>query len=72
MVWLKGKTDNFECARDLLIESQVPRTFWCEAVHTAGYLINRLPVKLLDKISPNQIPRNLLLLLFLIFSCGYG
>lgn len=44
-----------ECSRALFIESQVPRTFWCEAVRTAIYLINRLPVKLLDQISPYQI-----------------
>lgn len=36
----------------LLFESQVPTKFWCEAVHTTVYLINRLPTPVLRNISP--------------------
>ena len=36
-----------EMIRALLIESQVPKSFWPEAVATSVYLLNRLPVKAL-------------------------
>ncbi|KAJ0589562.1 putative RNA-directed DNA polymerase [Helianthus annuus] len=36
-----------EMTRALLIESQVPKSFWPEAVATSVYLLNRLPTKAL-------------------------
>lgn len=41
-----------ETNRALVLESKVPRTFWCEAAHTAIHLINRLPTGVLDNIFP--------------------
>ncbi|KAL9994189.1 putative RNA-directed DNA polymerase [Helianthus debilis subsp. tardiflorus] len=41
-----------EITRALLIESQVPKSFWPEALATATYLINRLPTKALDLKTP--------------------
>ena len=38
--------------RTLLIESYVPSHFWCEALSTAVYLINRLPSTNLNNDSP--------------------
>ncbi|XP_071729311.1 uncharacterized protein [Rutidosis leptorrhynchoides] len=43
-----------EITRALLIESNVPRSFWPEALATATYLINRLPTKILDFQTPLQ------------------
>lgn len=33
--------------RTLLLDSQVPNTFWCEATHMAIHLINRFPSRVL-------------------------
>ncbi|KAL9995478.1 putative RNA-directed DNA polymerase [Helianthus debilis subsp. tardiflorus] len=41
-----------EITRALLIESQVPKSFWPEAVATATYLINHLPTKILKLKTP--------------------
>ena len=41
-----------DVVRTLLIESFVPPRFWCEALSTAIYLINRLPSPNLDNASP--------------------
>ena len=38
--------------RTLLLESSVPLCFWCEALATAVYLINRLPSPTLNNNSP--------------------
>ncbi|KAJ9542010.1 LOW QUALITY PROTEIN: hypothetical protein OSB04_028516 [Centaurea solstitialis] len=43
-----------EITRALLIESQVPKSFWPEALVTAVYLINRLPTKILKSKTPLQ------------------
>lgn len=49
----KGKNKHIlETIRALLIEYKAPSIFWCEAVHTAIYLINRLPTPVLNNISP--------------------
>ncbi|KAJ0876890.1 putative RNA-directed DNA polymerase [Helianthus annuus] len=41
-----------EMTRALLIESQVPKSFWPEAVATSVYLLNRLPTKALKFKTP--------------------
>ena len=41
-----------DVVRTLLIESCVPSHFWCEALSTAVYLINRLPSTNLNNYSP--------------------
>nr|GEY77794.1 retrovirus-related Pol polyprotein from transposon TNT 1-94 [Tanacetum cinerariifolium] len=41
-----------EMTRALIIESNVPKTFWPEALATATYLINRLPTKILKMKTP--------------------
>ncbi|KAF5781204.1 putative RNA-directed DNA polymerase [Helianthus annuus] len=44
-----------EITRALLIESQVPKVFWPEALVTATYLINRLPTQVLKLKTPLQV-----------------
>ncbi|KAL4562996.1 hypothetical protein LXL04_027027 [Taraxacum kok-saghyz] len=43
-----------EITRALIIDSQIPTSFWTEAVATAAYLINRLPTKALELKTPLQ------------------
>ena len=41
-----------EKVRSMLADSQLPHTFWAEALSTAAYLINRSPTKALDHKTP--------------------
>ncbi|XP_071718218.1 uncharacterized protein [Rutidosis leptorrhynchoides] len=41
-----------EITRALMIESNVPKSFWPEALATATYLLNRLPTRALDFKNP--------------------
>lgn len=41
-----------EMARCLLFEKKLPKTFWCEAVNTAVYLLNRLSTKAVEGMTP--------------------
>ncbi|XP_071715107.1 uncharacterized protein [Rutidosis leptorrhynchoides] len=41
-----------EITRALMIESNVPRSFWPEALATATYLVNRLPTRALELKNP--------------------
>ena len=41
-----------DVVRTLLLESSVPSTFWVEALSTTVYVINRLPSRVLDFVSP--------------------
>jgi hypothetical protein len=41
-----------DMVRTLLLESSVPPYFWCEALSTSVYLINRLPSPTLNHVSP--------------------
>ncbi|KAJ0615698.1 putative RNA-directed DNA polymerase [Helianthus annuus] len=43
-----------EMTRALMLESNVPKSFWPEALATAAYLINRLPTKALNLKTPLQ------------------
>ena len=43
-----------DTARSLLLSSSVPPVFWGEAVHTAAYLLNRMPTPLLSGSSPYE------------------
>ena len=43
-----------EIGLTLLAHASVPHTFWDDAFHTANYLINRLPTKILNGVSPFQ------------------
>lgn len=40
-----------EMAMCLMIEKNVPKDFWVEAVNTSTYLLNRLPTKSLGKLT---------------------
>ncbi|KAL2320148.1 hypothetical protein Fmac_029117 [Flemingia macrophylla] len=44
-----------EVTRALLFQMSVPKSYWGEAVLTATYLINRLPSRILDGVSPVQL-----------------
>ena len=44
-----------EVTRALLFQMSVPKSYWGEAVLTATYLINRLPSRVLDGVSPVQL-----------------
>lgn len=39
-------------ARCLLLENKLPQSFWAEAVSTSVYLLNRLPTKAVDEMTP--------------------
>lgn len=41
-----------EMARSLLLFASVPSTFWAEAIHTAVFLINRMPSRVLVNLTP--------------------
>ncbi|XP_068475998.1 myosin-15-like isoform X2 [Phaseolus vulgaris] len=44
-----------EVTRALLFQTSVPRSYWGEAVLTATYLINRLPSRVLEGVTPIQV-----------------
>ena len=44
-----------EVARSLMFTMNVPKFFWGEAVKTAAYLINRMPLRVLDNKSPAEL-----------------
>ncbi|KAJ0431334.1 putative RNA-directed DNA polymerase [Helianthus annuus] len=43
-----------EITRSLIHDKNLPGRFWAEAMHTAGYVINRLPSQSLDYMSPYE------------------
>lgn len=45
-----------ELARALLIEMNVPKSFWSDGVLTKLFLINRMPSKILGGKSPMEVP----------------
>ena len=44
-----------EVARSMMFHMKVPKGFWADAVMTATYLINRIPTKVLDDLSPFEV-----------------
>jgi hypothetical protein len=44
-----------ETTRTLLISQNIPKNFWAEAALASVYLINRLPSRILGKISPFEV-----------------
>ena len=44
-----------ETARCLLMEANLPNSFWAEAINTANYLRNRLPTKSLNRKTPYEL-----------------
>ncbi|KAL0303104.1 UNVERIFIED_CONTAM: Retrovirus-related Pol polyprotein from transposon RE2 [Sesamum radiatum] len=44
-----------QIARALMFQSNVPNSFWSEALLTATYILNRLPTKILNGKSPYEI-----------------
>jgi transposase InsO family protein len=55
-----------DMVRTLLLESSVPPRFWCEALCTSVYLINRLPSPTLNHVS--SLSCLVILLYILIFA----
>ena len=47
-----------EVARSLMFTMNVPNFLWGEAVKTATYLINRMPLRVLDNKSPTELLLN--------------
>ena len=43
-----------EMARCLLLERKIPNQFWAEAVNTSVYLLNKLPTKALQDMTPYE------------------
>ena len=43
-----------EMSRCLMFEKNLPKEYWTETVHTAVFLLNRLPTKLVDEKTPNE------------------
>lgn len=41
-----------EMAKSMMSEKNLPRTFWAEAVYTVVYLLNRLPARLVEGMTP--------------------
>nr|KYP62974.1 Copia protein [Cajanus cajan] len=41
-----------EMARCLIAEKKLPKCFWAEAVYTAVYLLNRLPIRAVQEKTP--------------------
>ena len=39
----------------MLIDTNLPTSFWAEAVSTAVYLINRSPAAALGKVTPEEV-----------------
>ncbi|WZY77861.1 hypothetical protein YC2023_024245 [Brassica napus] len=44
-----------EVARSIMFHMNVPKRFWSDAVQTACYLINRVPTRVLKKLSPFEV-----------------
>lgn len=44
-----------EMARTMLLESNLPKSLWAEAVNTAAFLRNRCPTKILGGITPEEL-----------------
>ena len=43
-----------EMARCLLLERKIPNQFWAEAINTSVYLLNRLPTKAWQDMTPYE------------------
>ncbi|CAL2251278.1 unnamed protein product [Prunus armeniaca] len=41
-----------EMAKSMLHEKEIPYSLWAEAVHTAVYILNRCPTKVLNNVTP--------------------
>lgn len=52
MALLRKNRNIVEFAQAHLFDGSVPRTFWCEAIHTVVHIINRLPTSVLHHILP--------------------
>ncbi|XP_050156356.1 uncharacterized protein LOC126630314 [Malus sylvestris] len=48
--------DLLEKTRSLMLQANLPKKFWSQAIQTAAYIINRLPSRILkDKLDPRAI-----------------
>ena len=43
-----------EMAKCLLLKRKIPNQFWAEAINTSVYLLNRLPTKALQDMTPYE------------------
>jgi hypothetical protein len=44
-----------EVTRSLMIDMHVPKSYWGDALLTAAYLINRMPIRVLDFKTPLEV-----------------
>jgi hypothetical protein len=49
--------DLLEKTRALMLQTNVPKRFWSQAIQTAAYIINRLPSSVLNSKSPFEVLR---------------
>lgn len=54
-IYMKKK---IEVASGLLLEMNVPTTYWLDVVLTVVYLINRIPLQVLKRKSPLQVSQS--------------
>ncbi|KAM2081358.1 hypothetical protein ACFX1T_035003 [Malus domestica] len=47
--------DLLEKSKSLMLQMHVPRKFWSQALLTAAYIINRLPTRVLNSKSPDEV-----------------
>lgn len=52
MVFVREKITIMWTARCLLFEKKSPKSFWCEALNTTVYLLNRLVTKTVEDMAP--------------------
>lgn len=55
MVLLKENIDTFEMRLTLMKQASLPMQYWSDVFFTSVFLINRLPSKALQNVSPHEI-----------------
>ncbi|GJZ96720.1 retrovirus-related pol polyprotein from transposon TNT 1-94 [Tanacetum coccineum] len=58
MAWLKGKNRTLqEMSRTMLNEQSLPQKFWCNAVDTSTYILNRILIRVILGKTPYELLR---------------